>query len=250
MKRISLFALALVTACSFQLAAAESEAGFVSLFDGKTFNGWKKAVEHPDTWKIEDGALVAHGDRNHLFYVGDLAPFKNFELRVEVMTKPGSNGGIYFHTKYQPDGWPKYGFETQVNNTHGDWKKTGSIYDVVNVRESAAKDNQWWTQDIIVNGNRVHREDRRQDGCGLHRATGNQAGQRFYPQIGRRHFRSAGPRSEQHNLLQKHSGEAAAVVQSPDWIFLFERSPLASQQAVFLCPIAGPRDIPLFLFQE
>src|SRR2546430_15458320 len=53
------------------LAVAELETDFVSMFDGKSFDGWKKAEEHQDTWKIENGALVAHGDRCHLFYVGD-----------------------------------------------------------------------------------------------------------------------------------------------------------------------------------
>ena len=86
--------------------AADAEEGFVSLFDGKTFHGWKTAVEHSNTWKIEDGALVARGDRCHLFYMGDSKPFKNFELKAEVMTEPGSNGGIYIHTKYQENGWP------------------------------------------------------------------------------------------------------------------------------------------------
>ena len=152
MKFILSALIALVSSiCVF---AADGESGFVSLFDGKTFEGWKPATEHSSTWKIEDGALVARGDRCHLFYVGDPKPFKNFELKAEVMTEPGSNGGIYFHTKYQESGWPKYGFETQVNNTHSDWKKTGSLYDVVNVRESG-EDNKWWTQDITVQGNRV-----------------------------------------------------------------------------------------------
>jgi hypothetical protein len=146
-----------VTALTLSLATsyAEVEPGFTPLNDGKTFKGWKMATEHTNTWKIEDGAFVAHGDRCHLFYVGDAKPFKDFELKVDVMTEPGSNGGIYFHTKYQPNGWPKYGFETQVNNTHADWKKTGSLYDVVNVKESAAKDGEWWTQDITVKGDHV-----------------------------------------------------------------------------------------------
>lgn len=155
MKRILLIAVAALTAAVFPLSAADSEEGFVSLFDGKTLKGWKMATENTNTWKIEDGALVTRGDRCHLFYVGDDKPFNNFELKVDVMTEKSANGGIYFHTKYQEKGWPKYGFEVQVNNTHGDWKKTGSIYDVVNVRESAAQDYQWWTQHIIVNGNRV-----------------------------------------------------------------------------------------------
>jgi hypothetical protein len=91
----------------------------------------------------------------HLFYTGDPKPFKNFELKVDVMTEPGSNGGIYFHTKYQPTGWPKFGFESQVNDTQGDWRKTGSLYGVVCVAESYGKDGKWWTQHIIVNGNQV-----------------------------------------------------------------------------------------------
>ncbi len=142
-------------AAAFNSFAADSEAGFTRIFDGKSFDGWKMATEHKDTWKIEDGAFVARGERCHLFYVGDAKPFKNFEIKVDVMTETNSNGGIYFHTKYQETGWPKYGFETQVNNTHSDWKKTGSLYDVVNVRESAAKDYQWWTQHITVKGNQV-----------------------------------------------------------------------------------------------
>ena len=136
-------------------AIAASDDGFTSIFDGKTFNGWKPAVEHSDTWKIEDGALVTRGERCHLYYVGDPKPFRNFELKVDVMTAPQANGGIYFHTKYQETGWPNYGFESQVNVSHSDWKKTGSLYDVVNLGNTPAKDNEWWTQHITVEGNTV-----------------------------------------------------------------------------------------------
>jgi Domain of Unknown Function (DUF1080) len=153
MKRSVLLAFALV--CLVRLAVAESEKGFVNLFDGKTFAGWQTASEHTNTWKIEDGALVTRGDRCHLFYVGDEKPFKNFELKVDVMTERSSNGGIYFHTKYQESGWPKEGFECQVNVSHSDWKKTGSLYDVVNLGNTPAKDNEWWTQDILVQDNKV-----------------------------------------------------------------------------------------------
>jgi hypothetical protein len=155
MKHICLTTLAFTTAAILRVAAADIEEGFVSLTDGKTFNGWKTATESPGTWTIKDGAFVAHGNRCHLFYVGDTKPFKDFDLKVDVMTEPNSNGGIYFHTQYQETGWPKYGFECQVNNTHGDWKKTGSLYDVVNVAKAPSRDNQWWTQEIIVKGNKV-----------------------------------------------------------------------------------------------
>jgi hypothetical protein len=157
MKRTLLSTLALACALTFTHAAdqAASEEGFVKIMDGKTFNGWKIAEEKANSWKIEDGAFVAKGDRSHLFYVGDEKPFKDFELKVEVMTEPGSNGGIYFHTKWQESGWPKAGFECQVNVTHSDWKKTGSLYDIANLGVTPAKDNEWWTQHITVKGNKV-----------------------------------------------------------------------------------------------
>ena len=157
MKRTLLYTLASVTllTATGRLAAAEAEAGFSPLCDGKTFSGWKPAEESKETWTIQDGAFVAHGNRCHLFYVGDDKPFKNFHLKVDVMTEPNSNGGIYFHTRYQAEGWPKGGFECQVNNTHSDWIKTGSLYGLVNIGHSPAQDGKWWTQEIIVKGNSV-----------------------------------------------------------------------------------------------
>lgn len=152
---LALVMLVLVLATGAGLAQKKKQKGWIKLFDGKTFNGWKISEPEKNSWKIENGAFVANGPRSHLFYVGDAQPFKDFELKVEVMTKPGSNGGIYFHTQPQDTGWPKYGFEVQVNQTHTDWKKTGSLYDVVNVKEQLVKDNEWYTYDIIVKGKHV-----------------------------------------------------------------------------------------------
>jgi hypothetical protein len=140
---------ALVLSQADDKKSAAGDDGFKVIFDGKTFDGWK-ASEKKDTWKIEDGAFVAHGERSHLFYVGDEKPFKDFELKVDVWTEPKANGGIYFHTKFQDDGWPKFGFEVQVNNTGGDPKKTGSLYAIKNLDASPAKDKEWYTNHIIV----------------------------------------------------------------------------------------------------
>jgi hypothetical protein len=149
MKTMLVPLLALTLSAGFA-RAAEPEEGFVSLMDGQTFQGWKKTVENPDTWKIVNGAFVADGPRAHLFYEGDGQPFKNFHLKVEVMTEPGSNGGIYFHTEYQERDWPRVGFESQVNVSHSDWIKTGSLYGLVNIGVTTAQDRKWWTQEIIV----------------------------------------------------------------------------------------------------
>ena len=130
--------------------------GFVTIFDGKSLDGWKKAGENQDAIQLKDGAIVANGNRCHLFYVGDEKPFKNFHMQLEVMTKPNSNGGIYFHTKYQEEGWPLTGHECQVNNTYKpDPQKTGGVYKVAKVLEAPAKDDEWFKYEIIVEGNHV-----------------------------------------------------------------------------------------------
>lgn len=140
---------------SLPAACAEVEDGFTPLTDGKSFDGWKSTIDHTNTWKLEDGAFVTRGETAHLFYVGDQAPWTNFDLKVDVMTDHGANGGIYFHTEYQEKGFPRAGFECQVDNTHTDWKKTGSLYDVVNIAKAPAEDGKWWTQEVIVQGRKV-----------------------------------------------------------------------------------------------
>jgi len=130
--------------------------GWISLFDGKSLEGWK-ASDEEGTFSVQDGMIVVHGPRSHLYYVGDVGnhDFKNFEFKAEVMTTPGSNSGIYFHTAYQERGWPDKGFEVQVNNSHTDWKRTGGLYDVKDVREVPAADNEWFTERILVEGKRI-----------------------------------------------------------------------------------------------
>jgi len=125
--------------------------GWIPLFDGKTLDGWK-VNENPETFRVEDGAIVVNGQRSHLFYVGDVDNhnFKNFELKVDVMTFPHSNSGIYFHTQFQDEGFPAVGHEVQVNISHSDWRRSGSIYGVVHVDTVPVRDNQWYTQHIIV----------------------------------------------------------------------------------------------------
>ena len=139
---------------STQSRSAQSE--WVSLFDGKSLDGWR-ANENTDSCRVEDGAIVVDGPRSHLFYDGGVSngQFKNFEFKCDVMTKPGSNSGIYFHTIFQQEGWPSHGYEAQVNNTGGDPTKTGSLYAVTHVGTAPAKDNEWFEYHIIVRGKNI-----------------------------------------------------------------------------------------------
>ncbi len=146
----TLFALLAMT--TFATAADE----WIPLFNGKDLDGWKPN-EKPETFSVKDGILIVKGDRCHLFYTGKVnnADFKNFELRAEILTKKGANSGIYFHTEFQKDGWPAKGYEIQVNNTHGDPKKTAGIYNVKDNFTAPAKDDEWFTMEIKVEGKHI-----------------------------------------------------------------------------------------------
>ena len=146
----------LAIACILPALAADSKDGWVSLFDGKSLAGWK-VNEKPETFSVKDGEIVVKGDRSHLFYDGPVNghEFKNFEFKAEVMAKKSANSGVYFHTAFQPEGWPDKGFEVQVNNTHGDPKKGGGLYGIKDNFEAPAKDDEWYTMTIKVEGKHV-----------------------------------------------------------------------------------------------
>jgi hypothetical protein len=135
---------------------------WIDLFDGHSLEGWRPS-QNKGSWKVVDGQLAADGPRSHLFYTGSVhgADFRNFELEVDVLTRPGCNSGVYFHTAYQERDFPYKGFEIQVNNTatgegnYRERKKTGSLYGLRNVYKQFLPDDQWFKIRAAVRGKNV-----------------------------------------------------------------------------------------------
>jgi hypothetical protein len=134
------------------------ESGYVSLFNGKDLTGWK-ASANPDSFKVENGAIVANavGQPSHLFYDGTVGnhAFQDFDLRLDVLARYRSNGGVYVMTEFQPQGFPGKGFEIQVNNSHSDRIRTGSLYHVVDLSNIPGKDDEWIPMEITGQGNTI-----------------------------------------------------------------------------------------------
>jgi len=128
----------------------------MELFNGKNLDGWKVS-ENSASFAVEDGVIKVAGPRGHAFYVGQVGnhDFKNFELIVELKTMPKANSGIFIHTQYQEDGWPNKGYEIQVNQSHSDWRKTGSVYSFQDVKEVYVQDGEWYTEHVIVKGSQI-----------------------------------------------------------------------------------------------
>ncbi len=148
---LSIIALLVFT---FQLSAQSGE--WIELFNGKNLDGWKVS-ENPGSFVVEDGVIKVAGPRGHAFYMGEVGnhDFKNFEVIVELKTMPKANSGIFIHTEFQETGWPDKGYEIQVNQSHGDWRKTGSVYSFQDVKETFVQDGEWYTEHVIVKGDQI-----------------------------------------------------------------------------------------------
>jgi hypothetical protein len=140
----------------FTIPLSAQTGEWVELFNGKNLDGWKVS-ENPASFAVEDGVLKVAGPRGHAFYIGKVGDhdFKNFELMVELKTMPKANSGIFIHTEYQENGWPSKGYEIQVNQSHGDWRKTGSVYSFQDVRETFVQDGEWYAEHVIVEGSQI-----------------------------------------------------------------------------------------------
>jgi hypothetical protein len=129
---------------------------WVPLFNGKDLTGWKTHPDDEAKWAVEDGVLVGRGEKGHLF--SERGDYENFRYRVEAMINDGGNSGQYFRTQYGPS-FPK-GYEAQINATHRDPIKTGSLYlpkvkEVLVLNEAPHKPDEWFTQEVIARGNHI-----------------------------------------------------------------------------------------------
>ena len=201
-----LVSLAVVALAGFLQAGTPAvEPGFTSLFNGKDFSGWKIAGP-TESFTIQDGAIVANGAASHAYYDGPVQnhSFRNFELKVDVMTRAGSNGGVYVLTEYQEVGgndrasghFPSKGFEIQVNNSHTD-----------RVQNRQPLSRQRCARRLSRERRRVVHRDHHRQGGHDHGQGERQAGRRLDAAGGLdRRPRGAGPQDHgtRHDRLQAH----------------------------------------------
>lgn len=122
------------------------EAKWVSLFDGKTLSQWEKVGSDESHWEVKDGAITGTGKPSML--VCTEGPYKNFRYRAEVKINDGGNSGLYFRTTRRPGFLD--GYEAQIDSTHTDPIRTGSLYGFCHVYSQLAKPDAWFTYEIEV----------------------------------------------------------------------------------------------------
>jgi hypothetical protein len=144
-------------------AALPPDAEFVSLFNGKDLTGWKTHPDDQARWEVVDGCITASGPAGHLFSVRD--DYRDFIYRIEAKINEGGNSGQYFRAKFQK-AFPLF-YEAQINVSHSDPIKTGSLYPFFNskltaeqkekiiVRKAPHKANEWFMQEVTAIGNHI-----------------------------------------------------------------------------------------------
>ncbi len=136
--------------------------GWVQLFNGKDLTGWKVYPKGTGMWKVEDGCIVGSGPASHLF--SERGDYKDCHFRVESMINDKGNSGQYVHAIFE-GGFPR-GWEAQINATHGDPIRTGSLYpdyrqkDLRGIKEllvlkAPHKPDEWFTQEVICKGPKI-----------------------------------------------------------------------------------------------
>lgn len=134
--------ICVLSAC---LATAEDEK-WVSLFDGKSLDGWEKVGQEASVWEVKDGAI--HGSGPASMLVCTAGPYKNFRYRAEIRINDRGNSGLYFRTKRKP-GFTD-GYEAQIDSTHSDPIRTGSLYGMCHIYRQLVKPDTWFTYELEV----------------------------------------------------------------------------------------------------
>jgi uncharacterized protein (TIGR03000 family) len=165
-QKVSVAAGKEVTADFTQAAAAKKDQGkgWVELFDRKTLNGWKSHPDSPGKWEVKDGMIVGSGKAvSHLF--SERGDYENFHFFIEAKISDKGNSGQYFRAQFKK-GYPP-GYEAQINSTHTDKIRTGSLYPSFNkdlskedrakilVFDQLHKPDEWFTQEVIAEGNHI-----------------------------------------------------------------------------------------------
>lgn len=150
----------------------DAQKGWVTILDARSFKDWKVAPEHAGTrveetatekrvvagdpkrdgrWTFTKGVLHGEGGVSHIF--SPRGDYENFSYRAEIRISDKGNSGQYFRTAFG-NGFPN-GYEAQINSSHADPVRSGSLYGFQKVTDMLVPPNTWFTQEVTAVGNHI-----------------------------------------------------------------------------------------------
>ena len=157
--------------------AAAADDGWVTLFDGKTLDGWERKGGTAD-YRVEDGAMVGKtvkGSKNTFMCKG---PYSDFELEFDVLCDPLLNSGVQIRSHVYEKDTPQpsapnrtreagevYGYQCEIceqaSGTAGNfwdegrWTRWHDDYEDNESAKTAIKDNEWNHYRIVAQGDHI-----------------------------------------------------------------------------------------------
>jgi hypothetical protein len=150
----------------------EAQGHWVTILDAKSFKDWKVAPERSSArveetatekrvvagdslrdgkWSFNNGVLHGEGGVSHIF--SPRGDYENFSYSAELKISDKGNSGQYFRTAFG-NGFPD-GYEAQINSTHTDPVRSGSLYGLAKVTDMLVPPNTWFTQEVTAVGNHI-----------------------------------------------------------------------------------------------
>ncbi|PYV93064.1 MAG: DUF1080 domain-containing protein [Acidobacteria bacterium] len=152
---------ALFLFCLSGSVAIAEDPGFISLFDGKTLDGWTLVGKTGRGYVVENHVLVCPADGGGNLFTRK--EYSNFVVRFEFRTEPGGNNGVGIRAPLEGDA-AYAGMEIQILDDQapvyqGKLRPAqyhGSIYDVVPARQGFLKKaGEWNQEEITASGRRI-----------------------------------------------------------------------------------------------
>ena len=140
---IAIAASCLLGTLGTSLAADKAEEGFVSLFDGKTLDGWH--LMNGAKFVVEDG-VIKHDDGRG--WLRSDKEYTDFILRLELrFMKPKQDGGVFLRAVKEGKDWPDRKYEVQCENSPRMAMIFGAKHDLnVQLAQKALKPDGEWNQ--------------------------------------------------------------------------------------------------------
>jgi Domain of Unknown Function (DUF1080) len=144
--KVAIVGIAVIVSTVVARSRAAADEGWVSLFDGKTLSGWTVGGASETTkWEVVDGVIVGSGTHSMLY--SPKGDYTNFQFRAEVKINDHGNSGMYFRSPTNDGDFSK-GYEAQIDSTHSDPIRTGSIYGFLHIFKQIVPPDTWFTYEV------------------------------------------------------------------------------------------------------
>jgi len=142
-----------------QLTPQEREEGWVSLFDGRSLDGWTTLLPTWGRWCVADGVITCQRGVPPHPWLRSRKRYGSFVLRLECKLEAGGNSGVFLWAPLDARA-SSMGFEVQLMSGQYDkldsFNTTGAIYGVQPPSEDASRSpDQWNELEITCRGSKI-----------------------------------------------------------------------------------------------